>query len=86
MPITRVLRQPESQSKQVPHVSSNKSDCFLRQVFTCYETSLDVSPDNYTRGSRIVSRTYDSPTFRNLRTKESSLNSFDSNWNLVNHE
>ena len=62
---SRVAKQPRPPTRQVNHVLPDKFRRVPRQGFTCFETTIDVSPDNYTRVLRIVSQAYDSRTKRN---------------------
>ena len=81
----RALKQIDLLMKQVLHVQPDKSARVSKQDCTCYQTNLHVLSDKYTRGSRIISRTYDSRTLRTNRTRERSVRTFDLNWNLNNY-
>ena len=83
--IARALKQIDLLLKQGLYVLPDKYARALKQGCTCPETNLHVFPDKYTRGSRIISRTYDSRTLRTKRTKERSVRTFDLNWNLNNY-
>ena len=74
MYLARVLKQMNLQSNQALPVNQDKLDCAPKQQCTCFKTSLTVLRDKYTRGSRIMSRAYDSRTLRTKRTIESSQN------------
>lgn len=74
MHFARVPKQSNRQLKQALDVSPDKFDCVMKRGCMFSETSLIVLRNKYTRGSRIISQTYDSRTLRTKRTIESSQN------------